>query len=167
MYKGFSRFLNRIKTEIGNFSRFLVRPERIPSENKRGQASATSHRRTGNKRDSQHTRCKLFLVPPIRIEEEHPPAISFEKHHRLALRIGESNHMAHAFVRENAEAIMALSNVRQMSCMDIARRLNEIGTQQPRSGEWTSNLVYHFTRHYMSIRPPYFTDDVSSNKQKS
>lgn len=164
MYKGISRFLNRIKIGIGDFSRFLARPARTPRENKRGQPAATSQRQARRELDSQHTRRRLFPEPPSRVEEDHPPAISFEKYHRLALRIGESTHVSHAFVRENADAILALTNVRRISCSDIAKRLNESGTRQPRSGEWNSNLVYHFTRHYMSIRPPYFPDDVSSNE---
>lgn len=164
MYKGINRFLNRIKTGIVDFSNFLAKTDRTPPEHKSGQPAVKSQRSVGEETDEHHVRRKVFTGSPYHFEEDRPPTIPFAKYHRLALHIGESTHVGHAFVRENSEAILALPNVRRMTCGDIAKHLNERGTRQPISGEWTSTLVYHFTRHYMSVRPPYFAEDSSGDK---
>ena len=79
---------------------------------------------------------------------------------RLALRMGESSHKGHEFVRETANAIKGIPDLYNITCDEIAWKLNKLGTPMPRGGRWNGRLVFHFTRHYMQIRPAFFEEDV-------
>jgi hypothetical protein len=155
MYKGISRFLNHLKTEVANFSNFLrVRTRRQIGVRERRSSPPGWYERLTT------TAGRERAVPaPTLIEEDLPPAIPFEKDHRIALWIGESDHAGRAFVRENSSVILALPDARRMTCGEIAKQLNGTNSTKPRSGQWTDALVYHFTRHYMSVRPVFYPED--------
>lgn len=85
----------------------------------------------------------------------------FYQEDRLALRIGESSHKGHEFVRETANAIKGIPDLYKITCDEIAWKLNKLGTPIPRGGRWNGRLVFHFTRHYMQIRPAFFEEDVA------
>lgn len=156
MYKGISRFLTHLKIEVANFSSFLRVWTRKPIGVERSRVPPWYERLATT------AQRKRAIPIPIPIEEDRPPEIPFEKEHRVALWIGESNHLGHVFVRENRRLILALPDARPRTCSEIARKLNGISSRKPRSGEWTDALVYHFTRHYMSVRPKFHPEDKSA-----
>jgi hypothetical protein len=151
MYKGVSRFLTRLRTKVANFSNFL----RIRTRKKIGVGDGRSGPPYWYERFTTSAG-RLRVVPvPSPIEQDRLPEIAFEKEHRLALWIGESDHAGLAFVRKSSSFILSLPDAHRLTCGEIARQLNVALSSKPRSGEWTDALVYHFTRHYMSIRPVF------------
>ena len=162
MYKGISRFLSRIKTAASDFSRFLTRSSKLPQSQFRSTTRVNKEpsvkrsfipppRNSAPESDGRYTASPY--AADFSEETWFPPPFTAE--HRLALHIGESHHLSHAFVREAARLIHAMPNVKSATCAEIARYLNQHCKQMPRSGKWDSILVYHFTRHYMEFRPRF------------
>lgn len=152
MYKGASRFLTRLKTKVANFSNFLR--FRMRRQYEASESSSTPPSRYGR---FTTTPGRLRAIPTtVPVLEDRLPEIGFEMEHRIALWIGESNHAGINFVRKNSSVILSLADRHRMNCSEIARHLNDDSRlPKPRSALWTDALVYHFTRHYMSIRPPF------------
>src|SRR5450631_3271916 len=94
MYKGISRFLTRLKIEVANFSNFLRFRKRKQIGVERSRVPPWYERLTTTAQRERAIRI------PIPVEEDRRPEIPFEREHRLALWIGESNHAGHVFVRE-------------------------------------------------------------------
>jgi hypothetical protein len=155
MYKGVSRFLTRLKTKVANFSNFL----RIRARKQIGVGEGRSGLPYWYETFTASAGRLRAAPVPSPIEQDRLPEIAFEKEHRLALWIGESNHAGLAFVRENSSFILSLPDAGRLTCGELARQLNGTGSAKPRSGQWTDALIYHFTRHYMSIRPSFYPGD--------
>jgi hypothetical protein len=151
MYKGVSRFLARLKTKVASFSNFLrIRTRQQIGVGERRSVPPYWYERL--RTSAGHLRAAPV---PATIEQDRLPEIAFEKEHRLALWIGESDHAGLASVRESSSFILSLPNAPRLTCGEIAKQLNGTLSSEPRSGQWTDALVYHFTRHYMSIRPVF------------
>ncbi|WFU44136.1 hypothetical protein QA640_17795 [Bradyrhizobium sp. CB82] len=155
MYKGINRFLTRIKTSVADFAK-LVRHSSFKQK-------TPPTRDTANGAPGWSTQIsKSFRLRPRVaassqvIQDDQIPAIGFLKEHRIALYIGESSESAWSFVREASGAILARPDLHNGKCSAIAKHLNSLGIAMPRTGKWDDSLVYHFTRHYMSIRPGFF-----------
>ena len=171
VYKGINRFLSRLKTTVANFSNFVRRP--LTPRGERPSAASLdvglsrdellrkrqSHQNddaAGRRYDEKPSVTDYADITP----EDDTAGVPFTAEHRLALRIGESSHRGHAFVRETANNILNIPEFQRLTCAEIAQRLNRTGSAKPRSGKWDSILVYHFTRHYMSVRPRFFTTEL-------
>jgi hypothetical protein len=153
MYKGISRFLQRLKKQITDFGAWRQSAPRIsrsdsastktfttfsPIENTNGAA------KDGN--GAQHL--DVFF--------EELPAIPLLTNDREALWLGSADLQAHEFFKTASVHLLSISNVSSLSCAEIAVALNKIDAVYPRNGKWDSRLVYHFTRHYTSVRPRYY-----------
>lgn len=158
MYKGISKFLTRIRTKVSDFSNFI----RLGGRTQSRLADKGLRPPRWLERIPPYSLGKKPVPTPTTIEEDRPPAIPFGKEHRLALWIGESTHEGCTFVLETKMLILEMAGANQMTCSEIARQLNRINSAKLRSGEWNDALVYHFTRHYMSIRPVFYPEDRST-----
>lgn len=162
MYKGISRFLSRLKTTVEDFASFVRwRSPKPRSIEPSSAAQAGLVRDVPQRQRDGHATFKTpdvgrsFSPGPNLIAEDGLAWVEFTTEHRLALRIGESSHAGHAFVRETAKAIHDILDFQSLTCGEIAQQLNRVKSATPRSGKWNSILVYHFTRHYMEVRPPF------------
>jgi hypothetical protein len=172
VYKGINRFLSRLKTTVANFSNYVRRP--LMPRGERPSAASLDVDLSGDEpqrkreahpnddaADNRHDE-KPSVTPyaDVTTEDDDDTAwVPFTAEHRLALRIGESSHGGHAFVRETAKNILNILEFQRLTCAEIAQRLNRVGSAMPRSGKWDSILVYHFTRHYMNVRPAFFSSE--------
>lgn len=74
---------------------------------------------------------------------------------RKAIWLGSAEIEAHKFFEAAYRAISAIPNVQSLSCAEIAFVLNKMEAAPPKTGSWDSRLVYHFTRHFTPLRPPF------------
>lgn len=154
MYKRIGKFLTRIRTKVADFSNFI----RIGRYTQSGLAEKRSGPSLWLGRFVREAPDETSTLSPSSIEEDRLPKIPFEMEHRVALWIGESNHEGFAFVLETKTLILEMAGVNQLTCSEIARQLNRISSTSPCSGEWSDALVYHFTRHYMTVRPAFYSE---------
>jgi hypothetical protein len=170
--------LNRLKTKVTDFSNFLrggtkessqppverAQSHQIPKLPDHLPASGGARSRAKSSVAGQQ---KDKISDSVRyLGGEDLACVPFYKEDRLNLRIGESNHKGHEFVRETAAAIKSMPKP-TMTCDEIAHQLNRTASRMPRGCKWNGTLVYHFTRHYMEILPAFFTENIPKVSTKS
>jgi hypothetical protein len=158
MYKGISRFLQRLGKRITEFGRWHKRPARANSSGANRSEAPSVHTPVmpPHPAEREAARWEQHGPPYSAGFTEEPPWVPLLASDVHALWLGSANYRAQEFLRTTKGKMYSIPNVASLSCAEIALTLKKMGSAAPRDAEWDSRLVYHFTRHYTALRPRFF-----------